>query len=108
MGRFLEALFDGTDWPTAASSLTPAGSARVVEGGYRVSARKVFSSGCETATLMITSAQYDDPETGPRVLHFPVAYEAEGVRITATATVPDEKVRTRRLDSRFYRRRIDI
>lgn len=58
------------------------GTMERVEGGYRVSARKVFGSGSETADLLITSARYDDPGEGPVVLHFPLAFAAEGVRVT--------------------------
>ena len=58
------------------------GTLERVDGGYRVSARKVFGSGSEAADLLITSARFDDPEEGPVVLHFPVPFAAEGVRVT--------------------------
>jgi len=58
------------------------GSVERVDGGYRVSARKVFGSGSAAADLLITSARYDDPVEGPVVLHFPVSLSAEGVRVT--------------------------
>jgi alkylation response protein AidB-like acyl-CoA dehydrogenase len=58
------------------------GSARKVEGGYRVSARKIFASGAPRADMLITSiASADEPE-GPSVLHFPLPLSSEGVRIT--------------------------
>jgi alkylation response protein AidB-like acyl-CoA dehydrogenase len=64
-----------SDW------LDSSGRAERVEGGYRVTARKVFGSGSPAGTLAITSAVYDDPAEGPVVLHFPVPLAAEGVRV---------------------------
>lgn len=63
----------GTDW------VDSVGEMRKVDGGYRVTARKVFASGAPAAALLATSARYDDPELGPRVLHFAVPFHAEGV-----------------------------
>lgn len=68
----------GSDW------LASSGQARRVEGGYRVTARKVFSSGCPSGQVLVTSAVHDDPAAGPTVLHFPVALDAPGVRILDT------------------------
>lgn len=65
----------GSDW------LESAGTAEKVEGGFRITARKPFSSGCELGDLLMTSAVYDDPEAGPTVLHFGVPLRAEGVTI---------------------------
>ncbi len=64
----------GSDW------LPSNGRATKVEGGFRVSAKKVFSSGCQMGDLLVTSAIHDDPEKGPTVLHFAVPFKAEGVR----------------------------
>ncbi len=55
------------------------GTAEKVDGGYRVSARKIFSSGSPSGELLMTMAIYDDPKDGPTVLHFPVALNAQGV-----------------------------
>jgi alkylation response protein AidB-like acyl-CoA dehydrogenase len=68
----------GSDW------LPSSGTAAKVEGGYRVSARKIFSSGCPSGDLLITSAVYDDPGAGPTVLHFPLPLRDHGVRILDT------------------------
>jgi alkylation response protein AidB-like acyl-CoA dehydrogenase len=68
----------GSDW------LAGSGTAVKVDGGYRVSARKIFSSGCPSGDLLITSAVYDDPEAGQTVLHFPISLRDAGVRILDT------------------------
>jgi acyl-CoA dehydrogenase len=63
----------GSDW------LAGSGKAERVEGGYRVTARKVFASGCPVGDLFMTMAVYEDPETGPTVLHVVVPFDAPGV-----------------------------
>ena len=68
----------GTDW------LKSAGTAVKVDGGFRITARKIFSSGCLAGDLLMTSAVHDDPEAGPTVLHFAVPFAAEGVAIRET------------------------
>lgn len=68
----------GSDW------LASAGKAVKVDGGFKVTARKVFSSGSPAGDLLVTSAVYDDPEAGPTVLHFAVSMKAEGVKILDT------------------------
>lgn len=62
-----------TDW------VDSNGSMEKVEGGFRVSARKVFGSGGPAAQIIIASAPYDDPHEGEQVLHFPVPMSADGV-----------------------------
>jgi acyl-CoA dehydrogenase len=61
--------------------LAGSGAAEKVEGGYRVTARKVFGSGSPGAHVLMTMAIHDDPEAGRTVIHFPVPLEAPGVRI---------------------------
>lgn len=68
----------GSDW------LQGAGTATKVDGGFRIDARKVFSSGCQAGSLLMTSAVYDDPEAGATVLHFAIPFSAEGVTILDT------------------------
>jgi acyl-CoA dehydrogenase len=65
----------GSDW------LTGSGRAEKVEGGYRVTARKIFASGSPSADLFSTMAVYDDPVEGPTVLHFVVPFDLPGVKI---------------------------
>ncbi len=68
----------GSDW------LNSGGAAEKVEGGFKITARKVFSSGCPAGDLLVTSAVYADPEAGPTVLHFAVPMKAPGVTILDT------------------------
>lgn len=68
----------GSDW------LQSAGQAVKVEGGFLVTARKVFASGAPAGNLLMTSAVYDDPENGATVLHFAVPLNAPGVAIEPT------------------------
>jgi alkylation response protein AidB-like acyl-CoA dehydrogenase len=64
----------GSDW------LASGGTAVPCDGGFKVSARKGFSSGSPAADLLVTSAVFDDPEAGPTVLHFTVPIRSDGVR----------------------------
>ena len=64
----------GSDW------LQSSGTLRAVEGGYRLTARKVFSSGSPAGTLIMSSGVLD----GSTVLHFPVPLNAEGVQVLET------------------------
>lgn len=65
----------GSDW------LAGSGRAERVEGGYRVTARKIFASGSPAAALFSTMAVYDDPVAGPTVLHFLIPFDAPGVKV---------------------------
>jgi acyl-CoA dehydrogenase len=65
----------GSDW------LAGTGRAEKVDGGYRVSARKIFASGSPAADLFSTMAVYDDPAEGPTVLHFVIPFDTPGVRV---------------------------
>ncbi len=61
--------------------LAGSGEAVKADGGFRVNARKIFSSGSPSGDLLITMALYDDPAEGRVVLHFPLSLKAEGVRV---------------------------
>jgi acyl-CoA dehydrogenase len=57
------------------------GTAERVDGGYRVNARKTFSSGSTGADLLLTSAVFDDPTDGATVLHFALPIKTQGVTV---------------------------
>jgi alkylation response protein AidB-like acyl-CoA dehydrogenase len=65
----------GSDW------LNGSGVAVKADDGYRISGRKVFSSGAPGGHLLLTTAVYQDPQDGPTVLHFAVSLKGEGVKI---------------------------
>ncbi len=65
----------GSDW------LKSAGRAERVEGGFKITARKIFASGSPVGDLLVTSAVYDDPENGATVLHFAAPLKAPGVKL---------------------------
>ena len=63
--------------------LESSGTAERVEGGYRVTARKRFVSGCPGADILVTSAVHETGE-GREVLHFSIPFANDGVRIIET------------------------
>jgi alkylation response protein AidB-like acyl-CoA dehydrogenase len=65
----------GSDW------LTGSGRAEKVEGGYRVTGRKVFASGSPVADLFSTMAIHEGPAGGPTVIHFVIPFSAPGVKV---------------------------
>jgi len=68
----------GSDW------LLGSGKLEKVEGGYRISGRKVFSSGVPAATFFTTMGIYDDPQNGPTLCHFGLPLPAEGFKLLDT------------------------
>lgn len=103
----------GSDW------IGGSGRAERVEGGYRVTARKMFVSGAPAGDILMTSAVAAEPD-GPVVLHFPCPMAAPEVQVLDTwhtlgmrATgshdvvidglfVPDEKVALKRPAGRWH------
>ena len=65
----------GGDW------LDGSGDAVAVEGGFRVNARKPFSSGSPAGTILSTSAVVRDANT---VIHFGVPMSTQGISIKPT------------------------
>jgi acyl-CoA dehydrogenase len=68
----------GSDW------LAGSGKLEKVEGGYRMTGRKIFGSGVLAGDVLMTTGVYDDPKDGPTVIHFPLSLKAEGVKILDT------------------------
>lgn len=68
----------GSDW------LPGSGKLEKVEGGFRMTGRKIFGSGVPAGDILMTTGVYDDPSTGPTVIHFPIPLKAEGVKILDT------------------------
>ncbi|HEX5935137.1 MAG TPA: acyl-CoA dehydrogenase family protein [Pseudorhizobium sp.] len=68
----------GSDW------IGGSGKAEKVEGGYRISARKAFTSGAEAGNILMTGAIYDGADGTRSVIHFGAPMAAPEVRIEDT------------------------
>jgi alkylation response protein AidB-like acyl-CoA dehydrogenase len=64
--------------------LTSSTVATKVEGGYRVSGKKIFGTESSVCTEFSTRARYDDPERGPHVLFFRLPRDVEGMTVKQT------------------------
>ena len=64
--------------------MTSSTIAERVEGGYRVTGKKIFGTESAVCTEFSTRARYDDPERGPQVLFFRLPRDAEGMRMKET------------------------
>ncbi len=102
-----------------ADQTRPRGEAIKVEGGFKVSGRKVFCSQAPVGTVMSTMFAYDDPDEGRIVLNMAVPLASEGVQVLDTwdalgmrgtgshdieltdVFVPDERVLARRPHGRL-------
>src|SRR5690606_23100577 len=71
----------GSDW------ISGSGRAEKVEGGYRINARKVFTSGAPTGNILMTAAVLDSEE-GPMVLHFGIPINSPHVKFLYTWHTP--------------------
>jgi len=65
----------GSDW------LQGSGKAVPVEGGYRVSGRKIFASGSPAGQIFMTMAVLEEGVDEPQVLHIAVPFIAPGVKV---------------------------
>ncbi len=68
----------GSDW------IGGSGVAEKVDGGYRITARKAFTSGAEAGDLLMTGAIFTAEDGTRNVVHFPVPMKAPEVRIDNT------------------------
>lgn len=68
----------GSDW------IAGSGKAEKVDGGYRITARKMFSSGAPIGDLFVTSAVFERQGESPTVLHFEIPMKSPNVRILDT------------------------
>ena len=68
----------GSDW------LAGSGRLEKVEGGYKMTGRKIFASGVPAGHVLMTTGIFDDPESGPTVIHFGVPLNAPGVKVLDT------------------------
>ena len=68
----------GSDW------IGGSGKAEKVEGGYRITARKVFTSGAPTGDLLMTGAVLETDGEPPMVLHFGVPMNSPHVKVLDT------------------------
>ncbi len=68
----------GSDW------IGGSGDATKVEGGYRIKARKVFTSGANAGDLLMTGAIYRAEDGSQSVIHFAAPMKAAEVKIIDT------------------------
>lgn len=68
----------GSDW------IGGSGTAEKVEGGYRISARKIFTSGAEAGAILMTGVVHEAADGARSVIHFGVPMKSPEVRIEDT------------------------
>jgi alkylation response protein AidB-like acyl-CoA dehydrogenase len=68
----------GSDW------VPGTGKAEKVEGGYKITARKVFSSGAPAGNLLMTGAIYEEAGKPPMMLHFGIPMNSPNVKVLDT------------------------
>lgn len=68
----------GSDW------IGGSGKAEKVEGGYRITGRKIFSSGSPAGDLMMTGAILEKDGEPPMVLHFGIPMNSPQVKVLDT------------------------
>ena len=65
----------GSDW------IEGSGKAEKVEGGYKITARKVFTSGAPTGSIFMTGAVLETEGEPPMVLHFGLPMNSPNVKV---------------------------
>jgi alkylation response protein AidB-like acyl-CoA dehydrogenase len=68
----------GSDW------LPGSGKLEKVDGGFRMTGRKIFGSGGPAGQVLMTCGVYDDPTDGPTVINFPIPLTTPGVKVLDT------------------------
>ena len=68
----------GSDW------IAGSGKAEKVNGGYRITARKMFSSGAPIGDLLMTCAVFEGEAEPPTILHFEIPMNSPRVKILDT------------------------
>lgn len=68
----------GSDW------IEGSGKAERVEGGYKITARKFFTSGSPAGDILMTGAVLQDEVEGAKVLHFGIPMKSPHVSIMPT------------------------
>ena len=68
----------GSDW------IAGSGKAEKVEGGYRITARKIFTSGAPTGDILMTGAVFEAAGEPPMVLHFGIPMNSPHVKLLDT------------------------
>lgn len=68
----------GSDW------VAGSGKAERVEGGYKITARKIFASASPVGSLLMTSAVFEEPGQDASVLHFGIPMNSPHVHIDPT------------------------
>ncbi len=65
----------------ASDFLESSGTLEKSDGGYRYIGRKIFGSGSPSGDLLMTTGVYDDPQSGPTILHFAVNLHDPTVKV---------------------------
>lgn len=68
----------GSDW------IEGSGKAERVEGGFKITARKIFTSGSPAGDLLMTGAVLEEEPEGPVVLHFGIPMKSPHVSLLQT------------------------
>src|SRR5690349_11778048 len=70
--------------PLLARFAAGSGRAEAVDGGFRISGRKVFTSACLAGDMLMTGAVLEGPDGSAEVLHFGVPMRSDAVTIVPT------------------------
>lgn len=68
----------GADW------VAGSGKAERVDGGYRITGRKIFASGSPAGDMFMTTAVYEEPGQPPQCLHFGIPMTSPNLKVVPT------------------------